>query len=271
MILANIVFGVAAGTKKHQAEELVADYIGHLYQSGQACGDYYLTWTDGVLNVHVGITTRNANAARYHSEQGKRTLRRLREFFGKAPQWTTPDDDARERPPRWQTAPFLYLCPEGYRMPPVRRGDTGARIATCLLPLSDFDREYLFFWSDVYYHHLQVWYDSGALEGQAYRQLADPWSELSSEGREHGRIIERASGIPVYYYLMRYWGRRTGEDSRPCPGCRKRWNVPDAEWVRDGIPPFQFICKKCRLISHRPPDSGPARLAAIGEYRAPTS
>ncbi len=55
---------------------------------------------------------------------------------------------------------------------------------------------------------------SGAVEIPAYRQLADPNSLLSEDGRRLCREVESRTGIPTFYYLLRYWGRSKDDDER---------------------------------------------------------
>ena len=60
--------------------------------------------------------------------------------------------------------------------------------------------------------------ECGPLEIAAYRELAEPCSALAREGRALAASVEQATGVPTYYYLLRYWGRPSEHD-RPCPGC----------------------------------------------------
>ena len=86
---------------------------------------------------------------------------------------------------------------------------------------------------------------------------------------EKGEYVESATGVPTYYYLMRYWGRKVGEENRLCPGCGGAWRTeipPDrVKRFRD----FTFQCPKCRLVSHMADSYDDDRHAGIGEWRKP--
>src|SRR5262249_27697166 len=126
----------------------------------------------------------------------------------------------------WQKSRSLFLhadCMEEYGT--AFCGDTGACVPAYTLPMSDDDRERLYFWRKEYISHDRLWLYSGALEIPAYKQLADPDSELSSRGRELCAKIEKSTQIPTFYCLKRYWGRNEGEAERSCPGCGQKWHA----------------------------------------------
>jgi predicted nucleic acid-binding Zn ribbon protein len=97
------------------------------------------------------------------------------------------------------------------------------------------------------YDHLQL--DCGPLEVEAYRQLADPASVLGIAGRELAREVERATKLPTYYYLLRYWGWADREGERRCPDCGGPWKNQGAR-SPSGLGWFDFRCEQCRLVSH---------------------
>jgi predicted nucleic acid-binding Zn ribbon protein len=86
-------------------------------------------------------------------------------------------------------------------------------------------------------------------EVPAYKQLADPKSDLSVTGRELCARIEKATEKPTFYYLMRYWCRNDGEATRTCPLCGGEWRLSDQE-KEDKTPfhRFHFRCNGCRLV-----------------------
>jgi len=159
---------------------------------------------------------------------------KVADLFGRKPVWKMLDDDAKKRPSSWKGAPFLYLFTHAFDwISPVCRGDGEAPIPVCLLPVSFEQKEQLYFWQRSYYHHDNIWLGSGALEVGAYRQLAVPDSELAQHGRDLCREIETATGVPTFYYLMRFWGRPKGENERPCPRCGSDWKIANRRRSRD--------------------------------------
>jgi predicted nucleic acid-binding Zn ribbon protein len=93
-----------------------------------------------------------------------------------------------------------------------------------------------------------IWFASGELEIAAHEQLASPQSTLARHGRELGRKVEQALGVPTYYFLMRYYGRGDAEQKRRCPGCNGEWRIKEPFQRASGLSPFHFRCENCRLI-----------------------
>lgn len=267
MILANVTFSTRRQSATYELEDVAESYLGALFHSGQLCGEYFLTWTRGRLNAHVLLAGRAAAQRRYHSRRGKKELKKVADAFGREPVWRILDDDARQRPSSWRGAPFLYLFTHAFDWAsPVCRGDGKPPVPVFLLPLAFEHKEQLYFWQRSYYHHDNVWLGSGALEIGAYRQLADPTSELAEQGRELCREIETATGVPTFYYLMRYWGRLRGEEQRRCPGCGGAWRI---ERLRESPRQFwqlDFKCDRCRLVSHWGDSTDGGRHTRIGEF-----
>ncbi|MBN1489868.1 MAG: DUF2310 family Zn-ribbon-containing protein [Phycisphaerae bacterium] len=100
-------------------------------------------------------------------------------------------------------------------------------------------------WVNEYQTLDQLWINSSMGERFAYRQLSRHDSELSKDGRDLCRCIEKKTGVPTYYYLYRYYGRSlASEHKRRCPGCGKKWLVEPA-WMNR----YEFRCDRCRLVS----------------------
>ena len=204
---------------------------------------------------------------RHHSQWGRERLKRVIEEFACVPRWTILEDNVPKRLPSWRRSSSLYLFTHAFRdASPVCCGDSGAAIPLYLLPISQQAREDAYFWSNHYRDHDNVWLGSGTLEVLAYRETADPKSELSSEGRESCREIEAATGKPTFYYLQRYWGRTVGEEKRLCPLCGRKWRTSTKETDKTPFWEFTFRCMQCRLVSHVACSYDNERHAAIGEY-----
>ena len=267
MILSNVLFGSRRRHDPEQLRDAAESYLVEMARAGQISGEYFLSWTRGRLNAHVLLACRSATELRYHSQRGKRELKQVADAFGKKPLWRILDDGAPQRPPSWKDAPFLYLFTNAFdRFSPVCRGDGKAPIPVCLLPLAFEYQEQLYFWQRTYRHLDHIWLDSGALEIAAYRQLADPESEVSRNGRDLCKEIEAATGVPTYYYLMRYWGRPNGEDQRRCPGCGGAWRAECPQESPGRFWQFDFKCERCRLVSHKGVSLEGGRHARIGEF-----
>jgi predicted nucleic acid-binding Zn ribbon protein len=152
---------------------------------------------------------------------------------------------------------------------PICRGDNGESVPLYFLPGEHEDREKIYFLQQEYRDYDSIWMSCGELEIPVYKQLATPDSELSSTGRELCTYIEEATGIPTYYYMMRYWGRRAGEEDRKCPGCGKNWSKKHHQKTKSTpFHIFDFMCEHCRLVSHTSNTSDDERHAVIGEWRS---
>ena len=267
MILATISFGGAARHKPSDLEDLVLNYLAAALHNGQICGEYFYAWKNGRLNAYVHLAGPEALAAKHHAKWSKERLEKVTRVFRRKPRCVILEDPAPQESAGWSRAPFLYLFTNALSSePPVSRGDTGASVPSYLLPLSYEDRAQLYSWQSSYASHDDIWLGSGTLEIPAYRELAAPASELSQHGRDLCRTIERATGIPTFYYLMRYWGRPEGEDTRKCPGCGRRWRTQYL--ASEDLPfwHFHFRCDRCRLLSHLGVSTDGGRHTRIGDY-----
>jgi predicted nucleic acid-binding Zn ribbon protein len=267
MILYEVTFGKVAAKDRQEAEDLVDWYLSCLVKNGQACEDYFLILRSSKLCAYVALRGTKAHLPKYHCEYGRGYLKRVKAFFGTAPRWKLIDDDAPHRDTLWTGASFLYLATHmlDYESP-LWRGDNGKPIPFYRVPGTHEDRQSVHFWSYGYRSHDLIWFRSGALEIPAYRQLAEPSSDLSQEGLALCAMIEKATGVPTYYYIMRFWGRRKGEERRKCPGCGRKWRTQHP--AEEGGPFWQFAfrCERCRLVSHLAVADDDERHASIGEY-----
>lgn len=266
MILANINFGSLRGKNREELEDAIESYLASLFKGGQICGERFLTLSKGKLNAHVLLAAPEAISFRFHTAWGKKNLAEVVSLCGREPVWKILDDDVGKTASKWRGAPFLYLFTtwvDWYS--PLCRGDGKRPVPFFSLPLSDQVKEDLHGWQKSYRRLDGVWMESGPLEVSAYRQLADPNSALSEDGRSLCREIEKGTGIPVFYYLMRYWGRSKGENERVCPGCGNDWKASEP-MLGGKFHQFHFKCESCRLVSHMAKDTDSARRARIGEF-----
>lgn len=270
MFLTKITFGSDKG-KKRQREALsdnAETYLIALKRNGQIYGEYVFAWSKGNLVAYFYLARPNAFEKKHHSEWGISSLNSVIESFGQSPKWEIIDDSLPKRFRSWQCSKSLYLFTHAFDYTsPVCCGDTGLPIPPYLIPISDRIREDLYSWRGNYRDHDKVWLACGTLEIPAYKELADPKSELSLNGRELCTEIERATGKPTFYYLMRYWGRRDGESTRSCPSCGGQWQASDDEGKKRPFYKFHFRCERCRLVSRIADSYDDERHARIGEFK----
>ncbi len=252
----------------HRAlEDAVQVLIGALDRNGQLCGEPVVGWVGGNLRIVCSLPHAAALEVRHHSSEGRGAAAEVRAACASAPRLRVLDDRARtSRVPAWRRARALYLFTTMLdQTSPVCSGRDGRPVPLYLLPLSDEARRGLSAWADQYRTLDRLYMASGTLERGAYRQLADPRSGLAREGRALARDVEGATGLPTYYYLHRYWGRRRGEEGRPCPGCGSNWNRIGARSGR-GLEWFEFRCELCRLVSIAGVVADSTELARIGDW-----
>ena len=269
MYLAKVNFGKSRLRQdRWDIENTAESHLVALLRNGQLCGKYTFGWVRGSLNAYVYLSRPNASDKRFSSEWGKDSLARVSETFGRAPRWTVLEDEAPKRFPNWTSAPAFYLFTTWtIHNPPIRRMDNGSPIPTYMLPLSDSQKDDVYRWARSYHNHDRIWTDSDVLEIPAYKQLVEPDSELSLYGREICKVIEKATGVPTFYYLHRYWGRKGENKTRLCPSCGKKWRVKDNTEFPGSFLYLVFQCRKCRLVSHAACTDDDARHARIGEYK----
>jgi predicted nucleic acid-binding Zn ribbon protein len=268
MYLSKIVFGDCDnGRVDISRYDIAEDYLAKLFRNGQTCGEYLIAPSNGKLVAYVRIARPGAFAKQHHSQWGLASLQAVIEAFGQAPQCDIIQDDVPKRLVSWKKSSSLYLFTHAFDdASPVCCGDSGLPIPMYLLPISDQTREDLSSWKSHYKEYDNVWFSSGALEIPAYRQMADPTSELSAVGRELCKEIEAATGKKTFYYLQRYWGRKLGEQNRACPMCRRPWHTSEGKSENSPFWNFSFRCIRCRLVSHSAVAYDDERHAVIGEH-----
>jgi predicted nucleic acid-binding Zn ribbon protein len=268
MLLTEYKFFPKTGTSREALEDASYGLAAALSRNGQLWGQKTFGWVDGALVLSCLVPRSNSLAAEYDSHSVRHELGLMIALCSQIPRWRVVDDRAIEADTAETDWPSsgLYLFTHAFKeSSPVCRADDGAAVPLYLLPIEQVDREGLFWWMRMYRHLDQVWLDSGHLEVPAYRQLADPKSDFSMRGRKLAKTVETATGLPTYYYLLRYWGRRAGEARRRCPGCGGKWAVTAT--TDKGLNKHELRCEPCRLISRVADDWSEPSRAVIGEWR----
>ncbi len=263
-ILVKIQFGKPLRGEKDRSEDVIDSYLASLQRNGQIFQTSLIKKSGTPLEAYILIPRPNALDKKFSSPWVKKEMLEVIKTFGQEPQFAFLDHSEQKRYSSWKSAPSLYLFMTMFHEgSPVRSTNFSPAIPLYLLPIPVKTRDDITRWVEGYQDHDSLWIGSRALEIPAYKQLADPESELSLEGREYCREIEKATGKPTFFFLMRYYGRRKGEEKRLCPSCGKSWAVKKSVGPKER--PFEFLCKKCRLVSWVAVDEN-ERYAHIGEY-----
>ncbi|MBX7246559.1 MAG: Zn-ribbon-containing protein [Candidatus Sumerlaeaceae bacterium] len=257
MLLAKVTFIPAKRTNFDEVERLAVEYLVALLRNGQICGEYFLARTKAGLVAFCHLARPDSVKPKFNSKYAAARYSELLKQLKGQPVWELLETSPQQRFSSWKTAPFLYCFTHAYDDEScICDGRNGDPVPVYLLPLSDSDREDLYCWSGDYADHDRIWLGPGELEMPAYHQMVNPTSALSRKGRELCARVEAATGIPTYYYVMKYYGRRRTEERRLCPVCKGAWLRQEP--VSNGDEPFQhfhFRCDKCRLVSHFAADS----------------
>ena len=268
MIFFKLNFGSISDKNPDEAENVAQTYLASLCHDGQIYKEYFLFPQNGCLCAYMKALGSQALSMKYHSERGAEDLKKVIAFFGKAPEKNQMSDNARKRDVTWKNAPFLYLFTHAFDdESPLCRGDNGRPVPVYRLKYASCERSEIYRWQCTYRELDSIWLDSGKLEIPAYKLLAEPDGELALAGREICARIEKTTGIPTYYYLMRYWGRKKNEEKRKCPGCGRSWHKYNMIEQEYEIPDFFFQCDRCRLVSSIASNFEDERHAVIGDRR----
>lgn len=239
----------------------VYQLLAPLFKHGQLTGDPLITaMSQSVVRVYAHVPQQDALEEKHFSQWGLEGLDKLRRI-GCSWKWKIIGEPCEVG--SWEAAKYLVLFARQYDGPVSDQN--GIPIATYTLPLTDLEMEQLDAWSGYYNAFDVLWLRCGEFEVSAYKQLADPNSELAESGRQLCRSIAEKSGKPTYYFLMHYAGDLEKEGVRLCPGCGSTWFVSEPKF--GDLWNFSFRCDPCALVSNWA-DSFDERpdLLAIGEW-----
>lgn len=259
-IACKLTFGHYSQREPEDFFEAAVAYVMALVHNGQIAERWVYATQAEELVFYVQSMGPRALEEKYLSVLGRCSLEAVLDCFEQPPRWEILDDNPPKREMVWKNAPFfIFHTQEGQFGPPLVRAGNGKRVPAYLLPISDELRSSIFCDQREYKAHDHLWIRSGKLEMAAYRELADPRSELMEGIRFTCEDVEAATGIPTYTFLMRYYGRRgEAERQRKCPLCGGVWSEL-APGTR-----FALRCEPCRLITELG-DEANAKWAKIGE------
>jgi predicted nucleic acid-binding Zn ribbon protein len=270
MIIAEVRFKQLkpSNNNKDDLRDIAEEYLSSLRKFGQIYGETVLAWAKNELYGLVKLAGINAFLKKYHTKYSLDSLQKIKVAFSSEPTWKIIENTGSKNAIHWQKARFFYLLTHAFDdTSPLCSGETGHPIPLYLLPIEDLERKRAYFWAESYRHLDNIWLTSGELEIPAYKQLVEPNSGLSKEGRILCETIEKRINIPTYYFLNRYWERRTDEENRACPNCGKNWRIKEDYLSTKGFHDFVFRCESCRLVSHLGNSFEDERKARIGEYK----
>lgn len=251
MDTAQLFFRVRNTKNTEDALDKVQRYLAALLHNGQIIGDHTpMAEVRGGYLVTASLPETDALADRFANKWVRKRLRELAAVGVDRPKVTHLGSDPESRSPcRCRRRPFLVLFTTFLNAePPLRCGACFGPIALYRVPaLNDAaNHQDVLSWEATYQAMDWLFIGTGPGERFAHDQLSRFDSELSTDGRELARQLEKEARIPVYYYLSKHLGRSDqAERRRRCPSCGKAW-LREEPLHRI----FDFQCQRCRLLSN---------------------
>lgn len=230
-----------------ETHEQLGYYLSALYHCGQIYRDYELVKTDAGYCAFVTLPERDSLDDRYAGAYVRDRAQRIGKWFAVGFEYLGENIGYLE-PCTCESPSWYYLNTQLSEGNPVVCGDCRKRRPLYRLPyIPHENREGEDFyplqsWQRGYINMDSLWF-KGLSDRFTYRQMNDPNSSLSKEGRELCRAFEKATGKPFYYLLFYNYDSR--RKSKPCPICGKPWRRIKADFF------VNRRCKDCRLLALR--------------------
>ena len=231
---------------QEEIREQLGYYFSSLYSNGQIYRNYELVKTGAGYCAFVTLPERDSLDDRYANVYVRDREQRVHKWFAVGFEYVGENSGYGElctcENPSW-----YYLNGQlSEDSSPVVCGDCRRPRPLYRLPhIPHENREcYDFYplqsWQRSYFSMDRLWFN-GISDRFTYRQMNDPNSSLSRQGRELCGAFEKASGKP-FYYLLFYYVKSSQKDT-PCPICGKPWRRVKKDFFVDKR------CKDCRLLA----------------------
>ncbi|MFN3653621.1 MAG: Zn-ribbon-containing protein [Armatimonadota bacterium] len=230
--------------------EALGNLLGAYRLNGQALGrEFPLYERDGAYRAVVLVPARDSLEPRYANRWVADWLADISRISHHAPVISILGEAPDARDPcacEERTSLILYTTYVSLESC-LRCGDCFDPVPLYTIPATA-DAEYhdILSWQSDYQACDQLQMNCRTGERFGLRELSRLDSSLSRRGLEICRKIEAGTGLPTFYYLLRYYGvsaRR--ERERPCPGCGQPWRLDEPLHRL-----FDFRCEPCRLLSN---------------------
>lgn len=251
MDTAQLLFRTRTATNGADALDKVQSYLTALLYNGQIVSGHTPTAkVSGGFLVTVALPEADALADRFANKWVRKHLRELAAVGVDRPQVTHLGTDPESRAPcRCRKRPFLILFTTFLNSePPLRCGACFGPVALYRVTGTSQTGTHqdVVWWQDTYQSMDWLFIGTGPGERFAHDQLSRFDSELSTDGRELARQLEKKARLPVYHYLSKHFGRSDrAERKRNCPSCGKTWLRKEPLHRI-----FDFQCQRCRLLSN---------------------
>jgi predicted nucleic acid-binding Zn ribbon protein len=251
MVIAQLFFRTRNTKNAEEILDKVRGYLAALLHNGQIVGDHPpIAKVSGGYQATASLPETDALADRFASKWVRQRVRELAAVGVGQPKVTRLGTEPESHSAcKCRTRPFLIVFTTFlHSASPFRCGACFEPVPLYKLPVVNDagSRGDVVWWQDTYQAMDWLFIGSGPGERFAHDQLSSYKSELSTDGRELARTLEKEVRVPVYYYLSKYFGRSDrAERKRRCPSCGKAW------LRREPLHRiFDFQCRRCRLLSN---------------------
>jgi predicted nucleic acid-binding Zn ribbon protein len=255
MFVAEITWQIPPDISDDRLDDISYGLLGSLYQNGQIIGrDYPIAKSGQILQAFITILEPDSLDLKYANKYVKREIDKAIELGITSPQvkiigrslGLSEGDSC-----NCQSVSYILCTDFIEHGSPVKCGSCFADVPLYHLPKTSNSDDYtnILAWMGDYRACDTLQMNCTTGERFGIRQMSDPHSSLSKQGRE---ICDRLTALttkPTYYNLYRYKARSilTTERQRKCPNCHGEW-LQGEPWHR-----YDFKCEICRLVSNIAP------------------
>jgi predicted nucleic acid-binding Zn ribbon protein len=251
MFVVEITWKIPPDISDYRLDEISCGLFGLLYQNGQIIGrDYTIARSGKKLRAFVTTLEPDSLDLKYANQYVKRSIEQAKELGISSPRVRLVGQPlGASKSSSCNCQPLSYiLCTDFIEYgSPIKCGSCFADIPLYHLPTTTNSDDYsnVLAWMRDYRACDTLQMNCTTGERFGIRQMSDPNSSLSKQGREICDKLTALTNKPTYYNLYRYKSRSilTTERQRKCPSCNGKWLL-DEPWHR-----YDFKCEVCRLVS----------------------
>jgi predicted nucleic acid-binding Zn ribbon protein len=255
MFVAEITWKIPPDISDDLLDEISYGLLGSLYQNGQIVGrDYTIAKSGKILWAFVTILEPDSLNLKYANNYVKREIEKAIEMDISSPQVKLIGQPLGiSKGNSCNCPPVSYILCTNFieHGSPIKCGSCFAHIPLYHLPKTANSDDYsnILGWMRDYRACDTLQMNCTTGERFGIRQMSDPHSSLSRQGREICDRLTVLTTKPTYYNLYRYKSRSilTTERQRKCPNCNGEWLL-DEPWHK-----YDFKCEVCRLVSNIAP------------------
>jgi predicted nucleic acid-binding Zn ribbon protein len=231
--------------------EIMEYFLWSLCFNGQIQDGWEVVKTDNNLTVFITQVDGDSLDEKYDGEYVKRNKKEMEPIFELTYE-TVGTNYYSDKICRCKNPSFYILYTAEFHFgSPVICGDCGRSIPMYKLPLPDpkdngggRDYSWEIGWEKTYKNVDSIWRACLA-DRWSERQIINPKSALSKQGRDICKSFEKVTGKMFYYFLFDSDFNAKFDLQGKCPECEKNWRVQkinDTDWL---------FCDRCKLCTKK--------------------